>query len=106
MNAQISNSALRLLQPGLNALPPDTERYLVKANGALAIKQAKAIKKLRSSRDNKKVEKILSKIQSAAETDENLMPHILDAVKSYATTGEISNTFREVFGEYRPKEVF
>ncbi len=45
-------------------------------------------------------------MQSVSETDENLMPHILDAVKSYATTGEISNTFREVFGEYRPKEVF
>jgi methylmalonyl-CoA mutase N-terminal domain/subunit len=34
------------------------------------------------------------------------MPHILDAVKSYATTGEISNKFREVFGAYTPKEVF
>ncbi len=45
-------------------------------------------------------------MQSASETDENLMPDILDAVKSYATTGEISNTFREVFGEYRPKEFF
>jgi aminomethyltransferase len=37
MNVPIINSAPRLLQPGLNALPPDTERYLVKANGALAI---------------------------------------------------------------------
>ena len=37
MNAQIFNSAIRLLEPGLNALPPDTERYLVKANGTLAI---------------------------------------------------------------------
>jgi methylmalonyl-CoA mutase N-terminal domain/subunit len=45
-------------------------------------------------------------MQSAAEKEENLMPFILDAVKSYATTGEISNTFRQVFGEYRPKEVF
>ena len=45
-------------------------------------------------------------MQSVAETDENLMPYILDSVKAYATTGEISNKFREVFGEYRPKEVF
>ena len=45
-------------------------------------------------------------MQSAADTEKNLMPFILDAVKSYATTGEISNAFREVFGEYRPKEVF
>ena len=45
-------------------------------------------------------------MQSAADTDKNLMPFILNSVKSYATTGEISNTFREVFGEYRPKEIF
>jgi len=37
MDAPISNSALRLLQPGLNVLPPDTERYLVRASGSLAI---------------------------------------------------------------------
>ena len=72
----------------------------------LGVKQAKAIKNLRSTRDNKKVEKKLSNMQIAAETDSNLMPYILECVKNYATTGEISNTFREVFGEYKPKEVF
>jgi len=93
---------------GVNKFVDEAEakQNLLRIDDSLGIKQAKAIKKLRSSRDNKKVEKILSKMQSASETDENLMPHILDAVKSYATTGEISNTFREVFGEYRPKEVF
>jgi methylmalonyl-CoA mutase N-terminal domain/subunit len=45
-------------------------------------------------------------MKSVAETDENLMPYIITSVKAYATTGEISNTLREVFGEYRPKEVF
>ena len=45
-------------------------------------------------------------MQIAAETDSNLMPYILEAVKNNATTGEISNTFREVFGVYKPKEVF
>ena len=68
--------------------------------------QKKALKELRSSRDSDKVEKTLSAMKSAAETDDNLMPYIIDSVKAYATTGEISNSFREVFGEYRPKEVF
>jgi methylmalonyl-CoA mutase N-terminal domain/subunit len=45
-------------------------------------------------------------MQSVAESDENLMPYILNSVKAHATTGEISNKFREVFGEYRPKEIF
>ena len=65
-----------------------------------------ALKKLRETRDNKKLEKSLSAMKSAAEKDENLMPFIITSVKAYATTGEISNTFREVFGEYRPREVF
>ena len=70
------------------------------------IQQKKALKKLRTSRDSKKLDKALSAMKSAAETDENLMPYIITSAKAYATTGEISNTFREVFGEYRPKEVF
>jgi len=79
---------------------------LLKIDDSIGTKQAKEIKKLRSTRDNNKVENCLSKMKNAAEKDENLMPYILASVKVFATTGEISNTFREVFGEYRPKEIF
>ena len=79
---------------------------LLRIDGRIEIQQKKALKELRSSRDNKKLEKALSAMKSAADTDENLMPYIIASAKAYATTGEISNTFREVFGEYRPKEVF
>jgi len=82
------------------------KQNLLRVSDALGKRQEKEIKQLRKSRNNKKTELALSKMQSAADTDKNLMPFILNAVKSYATTGEISNTFREVFGEYRPKEVF
>ena len=82
------------------------QQKLLRIDDTVEIQQIKALKKLRSTRDNKKVERVLSKMKSAAETDKNLMPYILDSVKAYATTGEISNTFREVFGEYRPIEVF
>jgi methylmalonyl-CoA mutase N-terminal domain/subunit len=83
-----------------------TKQELLRIDDTVEIQQHQALKNLRSTRDNKKVERALSKLQSVAETDENLMPYILDSVKTYATTGEISNKFREVFGEYRPKEVF
>jgi len=83
-----------------------TKQELLRIDDMVEIQQRQALKKLRSTRDNKKVEHALSKLQSVAETTENLMPYILDSVKTYATTGEISNKFREVFGEYRPKEVF
>ena len=59
--------------------------------------------KLRKSRNSKNTESRLSALSSAAEGTDNLMPYILDAVTTYATTGEISNTLRDVFGEYRSK---
>jgi methylmalonyl-CoA mutase N-terminal domain/subunit len=79
---------------------------LLRIDDRIEIQQKKDLKNLRSTRDSKKVEKALSDMKNAADTDENLMPYIISAAKAYATTGEISNTFREVFGEYRPKEVF
>ncbi len=82
------------------------EQKLLRIGDEVEIQQRKSMKKLRQSRDKKKVESALSKMKSAAETDENLMPYILTSVKAYATTGEISNAFREVFGEYRPKDIF
>ena len=84
----------------------ETQPDLLRIDDRIEIQQKKALKKLRDSRDKKKWEDALSAMKSAADTDENLMPYIVDAAKAYATTGEISNTFREVFGEYRPKEVF
>jgi len=82
------------------------KQKLLRIDDSLGEKQERAIKSLRNSRDDKKTQSALSKMQKASETDKNLMPFILDAVEAYATTGEISNTFREVFGQYRPKEVF
>ena len=41
-------------------------------------------------------------MEQAAQGSDNLMPHILAAVETYATTGEICHTLRQVWGEYRP----
>jgi methylmalonyl-CoA mutase N-terminal domain/subunit len=43
----------------------------------------------------------MNALRNAAEGNENTMPYILDAVRAYATLGEITDLFREVFGEYR-----
>lgn len=68
--------------------------------------QKRNLKRLRGSRNGKRAEDALSRLKDAAETEENLMPCILESVKARATTGEISNALREVFGEYRPREIF
>jgi methylmalonyl-CoA mutase N-terminal domain/subunit len=93
---------------GVNKFADEVESKpeLLRIDDSVGEKQKKAMKKLRAERDNKKVEYALSKLKAVAEKNDNLMPFILNSVKAYATTGEISNTFREIFGEYRPKEVF
>ena len=92
---------------GVNKYAEEEEQpELLRIGGKVEIQQKKALKKLRAERNSKKLENALSAMQSAADTEEHLMPYIVTAAKAFATTGEISNTFREVFGEYRPKEVF
>lgn len=75
-------------------------REILKVDPELERKQKERLKKLKERRDNEKVAKLLSKIKEIAGTDENLFPYVLEAVKAYATVGEISNALREVFGEY------
>lgn len=62
--------------------------------------QREKLKALKEERDNRLVEDVLMKLKEKANTSENLMPYILDAVKAYATLGEICGVLREVFGEY------
>lgn len=76
------------------------QTQILKVDPELEKKQKERLKKLKERRDNEKVNKLLNKIKEVAATDENLFPYVLEAVKAYATVGEISNALREVFGEY------
>ena len=64
-------------------------------------RQIERVAILKRERDNKKVSQVLDKVRQVAMSDENIMPSLIEAVKTYATVGEISDVFREVFGEYR-----
>ena len=74
---------------------------LLKVDPEAEKKQVERLRRVRAERDGKKVKEALEKLRRAAEGRENLMPFMLEAVKAYATTGEISDTLREVFGEYK-----
>jgi methylmalonyl-CoA mutase N-terminal domain/subunit len=77
-------------------IDPEIERSLVEH-----------LKQLKRQRDKVQVEEALSGLRGAAEHEnENLMPYIIQAVKAYATLGEICDTLREVFGEYKPSTIF
>jgi len=64
--------------------------------------QIERLESVREERDDEAVEAALAELRDAAEGDENLMPYIVDAVKVYATTGEICDAMRDVFGEHQP----
>jgi methylmalonyl-CoA mutase N-terminal domain/subunit len=67
--------------------------------------QLEKLAKLKSKRDNAAVQKCLDALRRAAAGTENTMPFILDAVRAYATVGEICDTFREAFGSYTETSV-
>jgi methylmalonyl-CoA mutase N-terminal domain/subunit len=88
---------------GLNRFRVEEEKptNLLRVNPAVREAQIKRLKELKSERDNDKVNNSLSRLKRSAQGNDNLMPGILDAVKAYATLGEICNVLREVFGEYQ-----
>lgn len=79
----------------------DEPTDLLKINMNIQEEQIKFLNEVKSERDNKAVEEKLLNIKNAAEGSNNLIPYIIDAVKTYASIGEISNTLRDVFGEYK-----
>jgi methylmalonyl-CoA mutase, N-terminal domain len=84
------------VEPKLNVI--DTE---------MESKQKNRLKSFRNNRDKLNFESAISSFEKAAEKqDENLMPYIIGAVKNKATLGEISNSFRAIFGTFEPKISF
>jgi methylmalonyl-CoA mutase N-terminal domain/subunit len=77
-------------------IDPESEKELVQH-----------LSKIKRERNQAKVNEALAKLHGAADDDKaNLMPFVLQAVKEYATLGEICGTLREVFGEYKPSSIF
>lgn len=69
-------------------------------------KQIARLREVKQKRDNKKVKERLEELRHAAERKENLMPHIIECVRVYATLQEICDVFRDVFGTYRGPGLF
>ena len=73
---------------------------ILQIDETVAHRQAERLRKLRADRSQAEVDRRLSALRHAAKGAENLMPFIFDAVKSYATLGEICDAMRDVFGTY------
>jgi methylmalonyl-CoA mutase, N-terminal domain len=88
---------------GVNKYRMDEPAYgdILRIDPALERQQCARLDKLREERDGKKVAAALASLKQAAAGKDNLMPLILDAVRAYATLGEVAGTLREAFGKHR-----
>ena len=86
---------------GVNAyLSEEQPIEILQIDETVAQRQAERLGKLRAERSHEEVQRRLETLKRAAQGTENLMPHIYEAVKAYATLGEICDTLRSVFGAY------
>ncbi len=84
----------------------DMEVELHEYNEEWARLQIKRLKELKKDRDNKAVKNSLKALEKAAREEKNVMPYLLVCCKDYATVGEMSNVFRDVFGEFVEPSIF
>jgi methylmalonyl-CoA mutase N-terminal domain/subunit len=108
---EIADSAFRYQQEleqkrrimiGVNDFTVDEEVpiEILRIDPKLEAEQVARVREVRRKRDQARHSKALSSLKKAAAGSDNLMPHILEAVRAYATEGEIMNTLIEVFGIY------
>jgi methylmalonyl-CoA mutase N-terminal domain/subunit len=92
---------------GVNRFTVDDEKPIPTQpiDESLEHKQIERLQALRERRDRKPWRDALTRVEEAAKSGSNLMPHIITAVEAYATVGEISDTMRKVFGEYKESVV-
>ena len=88
---------------GVNRFQSEGDKSVpvLRIDEALEGRQVERLRALRQRRAQTKWESALRAAEDAARSDQNLMPHIIHAVESYCTVGEISDTLRRVFGEYQ-----
>jgi len=77
--------------------PPDLLRVPLEVEA----RQADRVRRVKRERDGAAARAALKRVRAAAESDENLMPPLVAAVKTLCTVGEISDVYREAFGQYR-----
>src|SRR5262245_45745828 len=93
---------------GVNEFTDEEEHALeiLYIDDSVEEKQIKAVRELRRTRDGKAAASALAALREACRNGKNVMPPLIDAVKAYATVGEISDVMREVFATYEEPAVF
>ena len=92
---------------GVNEFKSDNAEIpqILKVDPGLEKQQVERLQELKKKRDNSKVNKCLGQLKQTAESGENIVYPVIEAVENFVTIGEISNTFREIWGEYHEKNL-
>jgi methylmalonyl-CoA mutase N-terminal domain/subunit len=83
----------------------EPEPDLLTVDPALELEQCARLKELREQRDSERADAALAALKTAAEGTDNVMPHIVEAVRAECTLGEIAHTLRDVFGTYTERPI-
>ena len=113
---EIADSAYRFQQDverkrqvivGVNEFVSDerTSVPLLHIDGQVATRQLENVERVRRTRNRVTVERALSKLKKTAAGTDNTMPALLDAVRAYATVGEMCDALRSVWGEYQEQAI-
>ncbi len=99
----------RKIHVGVNDFVNEDEELhipIIEIDEKTAADQLKILNKVKQDRNNVAVKSKLERLQKAAGASDNLMPHLLDCAREYATLGEITDTLKQVFGEYREPAIY
>ena len=114
---EIANAAYRFKQQvdnqekivvGINRYLAEEETpiEILKIDEKAEAEQVKRLKEVKRSRDHRALAQTLNDLRAACQSDKNIMPCVIEAVRAYATEQEICDVYREVFGEYRDPGFF
>ena len=87
-------------------MPDEKPIHHPRIDEAVELEQIERVGRFKASRDQARVERRLRQLADTCRTGGNVMPVLIDAVKNYASLGEISDVYRQVFGLYREPIIF
>lgn len=82
-------------------MPQDEQVNILRVDPEVQRRQIERLNRVRAERDNRAVKRALERLEEAARNRENTMPYIVEAVKAYASVGEIMEVLKKVHGAYR-----
>jgi methylmalonyl-CoA mutase N-terminal domain/subunit len=98
---QVESGELTIVGVNQYVMKEDIKPKILRVDPEVERRQVERTKRVKRERDNQLVQKRLGELKQAIEKGENAMPHIVEAVKAYASVGEIMDVFRDVHGRYR-----